>query len=187
MQSLCYENQFSFILKLELTIITKFFAHKLTLKERLRGTRKWPILLNIVILCLHMKSFSHFISSALHWLCQISILTVFLFFLHSSSAQSIAHPSYSNHDLPCDFTDACSLIHILGNDISDDDDEESDYSFVPSDSELESFSDESSDQEDHETTPVATTPVTRRRSKGTGCKGSSFLSRTNRKIEEVRK
>lgn len=117
----------------------------------------------------------------------------FSFFLHSSSAQSIAHPSYSNHDLPCDFTDSCSLIHILGNDIGEDDDEESDYSFVPSDSELESFSDESSDEEDHEksnnqeTTPVAKTPVTRRKSNGTGCKGSSFLSRTNRKIEKVRK
>lgn len=139
-----------------------------------------------------MKSFSHFISSTLHCPSEISMLTVFIFFLflHSSTTQSIAHPSYSNHDLPCDFTDACSLIHILGNDISDDDDdEESDYSFVPSDSELESFSDESSDEEDHEksknhkTTPVAKTPVTRRRSKGTG----SFLSRTNRKIEKVRK
>ena len=141
-----------------------------------------------------MKSFSHFTSSALHWPCEISILTsLFLFFLLSSTTQSISHPSYSNHNLPCDFTDACNLIHILGDDSNDDDDEESDYSFVPSDSELESFSDESSDEEDHdksksqETTPEAITPVTQRQSKGTDHKGSSVLSRTNRKIEKVRK
>ena len=41
----CYENQFSFILKLELIIITKAFALRLALKERLRGTRKWPIVI----------------------------------------------------------------------------------------------------------------------------------------------
>lgn len=115
------------------------------------------------------------------------------FFLLSSTTQSISHPSYSNRNLPCDFTDACNLIHILGNDSNDNDDDESDHSFVPSDSELESFSDESSDEEDHdksksqETTPEAITPVTQRQSKGTDQKGSSVLSRTNRKIEKVRK
>jgi len=39
---LCYENQFSFILKLELIIITKNFALRLALKGILRGIRKWP-------------------------------------------------------------------------------------------------------------------------------------------------
>ena len=43
MQSLCYENQFSFILKLDYH--NKNFALRLTLKERLRGIRPiltWP-------------------------------------------------------------------------------------------------------------------------------------------------
>ena len=43
MRRLCFENQFSFILKLELIIIKKTFTLGLALKERLRETRKWPI------------------------------------------------------------------------------------------------------------------------------------------------
>ena len=43
MRSLCYENQFSFILKLELINSTKNFPLRLALKERMRRTRKWPI------------------------------------------------------------------------------------------------------------------------------------------------
>ena len=48
MRSLCYENQFSFILKLDLIIITNF-ALRLALKERLRRTRKWPIRINTLV------------------------------------------------------------------------------------------------------------------------------------------
>ena len=39
----CYENQFSFILKFGTNYHNKNFAVRLALKERLRGTRKWPI------------------------------------------------------------------------------------------------------------------------------------------------
>ena len=35
--------RFRFILKLELITITKTFTLRLTLKERVKGTRKWPI------------------------------------------------------------------------------------------------------------------------------------------------
>ena len=41
MRSLCYENQFSFLLKLELIIITRT-SLRVALKERLRETREWP-------------------------------------------------------------------------------------------------------------------------------------------------
>ncbi|XP_068719455.1 uncharacterized protein [Montipora capricornis] len=103
------------------------------------------------------------------------------------SKKSITHPSYSNHDIPADFTDACSSLHIL--DDYGDDDNESDYSFVPGDSELESFSDDSSDEENYEnnenqeSVPKVTTPVVRRQSKETTKKGSSFSSRTTRRRE----
>jgi len=40
-RSLCYENQFSFLLKLELIIITRT-SLRVALKERLRETREWP-------------------------------------------------------------------------------------------------------------------------------------------------
>ena len=43
MRSLCYENQFSFIFEIRTNYHNKNFALRLTLKERLRGTRKWPI------------------------------------------------------------------------------------------------------------------------------------------------
>ena len=53
MRSLCYEDQFSFKLKLELitelhrtNYHNKNSALRLALKERLMGTRKWPILSN---------------------------------------------------------------------------------------------------------------------------------------------
>ncbi|KAJ7376833.1 hypothetical protein OS493_031981 [Desmophyllum pertusum] len=99
----------------------------------------------------------------------------------SQSQQSITHPRYSNYDIP----DAC-----IGNN-DDDDDDESDHSFVPNESELESFSDESSDEEEHEVTesqkiePDIKTPVTRRRSKVTPEQTNSASSRRTRSRERA--
>ena len=76
-------------------------------------------------------------------------------------------------------------------DEDDDDDDESDHSFVPNDSELESFSDESSDEEEYdmiesqETKPELKTPVNRRQSKGTASKGNSSSTRRTRSRERV--
>lgn len=100
--------------------------------------------------------------------------------LHSQSQQSITHPRYSN----CDIPDAC-----IGN--NDNDDDESDHSFVPNESELESFSEESSDDEEHDVTesqkiePDIKTPVTRRRSKVTPEQTNSASSRRTRSRERV--
>ena len=43
-RSLCYEIQFSFILKLELIAIAKISHLDSLWKKRLKGTRKWPII-----------------------------------------------------------------------------------------------------------------------------------------------
>ena len=110
------------------------------------------------------------------------------FLLHSLSQQSIIHPSYSNHGIPRDFPDACALLQNLDD---EEDEDESDHSFVPNDSELESFSDESSDEEEQETTkqqkttPELKTPVTRRRSKGTPNNANSSTARRTRSRERV--
>ena len=108
--------------------------------------------------------------------------------MHSQSQQSIAHPSYSHHSIPCDFPDAVILSHNL----DDDDEDEDDPSFIPGDSELESFSDDSSDEEELETTenqkttPELKTPVNRRRPQRTPNKGNSTTSRRTRSRERVR-
>jgi len=105
------------------------------------------------------------------------------------SQQSIAHPSYSNHGIPCDIPDASIPLQTLD---EDDEDDESDLSFVPGDSELESFSDESSEEEEEieaiknqKRNPELKTPVTRRRSKGTPSNENSSLSRRGRSGERV--
>lgn len=102
------------------------------------------------------------------------------------SQQSIAHPSYSNNGIPCDIPDASVPLQTL------DEDDESDPSFVPGDSELESFSDESSEEEEEieaiknqKRNPELKTPVTRRRSKGTPSNENSSLSRRGRSGERV--
>ena len=106
----------------------------------------------------------------------------FLLLLQSLSRQSITHPSCSNHNMPYDFPNAS----IPSQHADDDDGDESDHSFVPNDSELESFSDESSDEkefdmiESQETKPELKTPVNRRQSKGTTSKGNSSLTRRTR-------
>ena len=116
------------------------------------------------------------------------------FSLYSLSKQSITHPDYINHVKPCDFTDACSLSHILDDYFDNEDDDESDNSFVPGDSDVESFSDESSDEEeDHDyeenenqrTIFEAKTPVARGRSKGKTSKRKSLSSMTTRRTEKV--
>lgn len=117
--------------------------------------------------------------------------------LHSLSQQSITHPKYSNHSIPCDVPDASIFDNNTQGLDDDDDDDESDHSFVPNESELESFSDESSEEEEEEHNeirrqkkdPDLTTPVTRRKSKGTPNvtpkKTNSASSRRTRSRERV--
>ena len=89
--------------------------------------------------------------------------------------------------MPYDFRDAS----IPSQNADDDNDDESDHSFVPNDSELESFSDESSDEEEYdmiesqETKLELKTPVNRRQSKGTTSKGNSSSTRRTRSRERV--
>ena len=56
-QSLCYECQFSFSLKLELITITAIFACRLALKKEMRGTWKWSIQLLFLPFCLKFGFF----------------------------------------------------------------------------------------------------------------------------------
>ena len=111
----------------------------------------------------------------------------FLLLLQSLSQQSITHPSCLNHNMPYDFPNAS----IPSQHADDDDDDELDHSFVPNDSELESFSDESSDEEEYdmiesqETKPELKTPVNRRQSKGTTSKGISPSTGRTRSRERV--
>ena len=89
--------------------------------------------------------------------------------------------------MPYDFRDAS----IPSQNADDDNDDESDHTFVPNDSELESFSDESSDKEEYdmiesqETKLELKTPVNRRQSKGTTSKGNSSSTRKTRSRERV--
>lgn len=102
----------------------------------------------------------------------------------SLSKHSFTNPSYSNNG---DFTDAYTQKQNL--DYDDDDDDESDYSYIPDECELESFSDESSDDEldlnvTHKATPELKTPVNRRQSKGTPSKTNSSSSRRTRRVRQ---
>lgn len=71
--------------------------------------------------------------------------------LHSSSQQSITHPSYSNQVIPCDKADASSNNNINAQNLNDgNDDDEHGHSLTTwNESAQESFSGKNSKEEKH--------------------------------------
>ena len=56
MPSLCHENRFLFIIKIGTNYHNKAFVPRLALKDRLKGIRKWPIVIGFKTLLFHLQT-----------------------------------------------------------------------------------------------------------------------------------